>query len=167
MFAAGALALLGLLGSASGASGIELCSPEAKGLMRKAEIGAEKIERLCRMAARTRSLLSLSMKRGEDELGYCLVTLALHNNSTDYLNQMALASSDRRFENFRFHNIMPGTTGYASARSRILLACDELPRLGISLRWPASLRIGDRSPQGKRLARYKPALLDKVMRWAR
>ncbi len=93
--------------------------------------------------------------------------MALHNNSTDYLNQLALASLDGRFEIFRFHNIMPGTTGYASARSRILMACEELPEIGIVLRWPASLRVGDRSPRGRRLERYKPTLLDPVVRWSR
>jgi hypothetical protein len=62
---------------------------------------------------------------------------------------------------------MPGRTGYASARSRILLACDELPEIRITLRWPASLRIADRSPTGQRLERYKPLSLDPVVRWNR
>ncbi len=60
---------------------------------------------------------------------------------------------------------MPGGTGYASASSRILLACDELDRLGLALHWPASLRIGDRSLNGRRLRRYKPVLLGEVLAW--
>ena len=157
--------VLVLAWTASPAAAIELCSEEARGMMAQAGIGQAKIKRLCKMAQRSSALLTLSLRRGEDELGYCLVTLALHNNSTLYLNHLSLISADGRFDIFRFHNIMPGRTGYTSARSRILLECEELQEIGIRLRWPASLRIGDASPRGKRLARYKPLLLDSAMRW--
>ncbi len=160
------LALTGLPALPAPAAAIELCSPEARGMMAQAGIARAKVERLCKMAARGSALLTLSLKRKENELGYCMVTLALHNNSIRYLNQMALVSADSRFDIFRFDNVLPGETGYASARSRILLGCDELREVGIRFRWPAGIRIGDRSPRGKRLERFKPLLLDKAMRWA-
>ncbi len=160
-----ALLVLVLAWTASRGAAVELCSEEARGMMKQAGIAQAKIDRLCKLARRSSALLTLSMRRGEDQLGYCLVTLALHNNSTLYLNQLALPSADGQFDIFRFHNIMPGRTGYASARSRILLACEELQEVGIRFRWPASLRIGDASPRGNRLARYKPLLLDGAIRW--
>ncbi len=98
-------------------------------------------------------------------MGYCRVTLALRNNSPSYLNQLTLTSIKGRFEIFHFNNILPGTTGYSSAKSRILLACDELDEIKISFHWPASLRIGDRALQGRRLEAYKPVLQEKIILW--
>jgi hypothetical protein len=147
---------------------LELCSPEAKAMMRQATISEKKIARLCAAARRNSSVLAISLTRHEDQLGYCLVTLALHNNSNRYLNHLALTSANGRFEIFRFHNILPGGTGYASAKSRILLACDEVEEVGgIAFHWPASLRIADRHPTGQRLGRFKPELLHESMRWSR
>ena len=145
---------------------LELCSRESRDLMGEAGIHADKIATLCKLAERSTARLAISLRRRENELGYCLVTLALHNNTTQYLNRLALISANGRFDIFRFHNIPPGTTGYASARSRILLACDELREIGLAFRWPAAFRIGDRAPEGRGLNRYKPVLLDKVMRWS-
>lgn len=163
------LTLLGLLvlPPLGSAQAMEMCSAEAKGLMRKAGIREDKIEAVCKLAARSQAPLAISLRRREPELGYCLVTLALRNDSIQYLNRLSLTSADGRFDIFKFHNIPPGSTGYAAARSRILLACDELGEIGISFRWPATVRIGDKSPQGKRLERYKPLLLNKLMRWNR
>lgn len=144
---------------------LELCSRESRDLMREAGIRADKIATLCKLAERSTARLAISLRRRENELGYCLITLALHNNTTQYLNRLSLTSANGRFDIFRFHNIPPGTTGYASARSRILLACDELREIGLAFRWPAVVRIGDRALEGRGLDHYKPVLLDKVMRW--
>jgi hypothetical protein len=146
----------------------DICSGEAKDLMRRAGIREEKIAKACALATRNGALLSISLKRREEALGYCQVTLALHNNTNQYLNQLSMPSRHGRFEIFRFHNIQPGRTGYAAAKSRILLACDELEETaGITFLWPASLRIGDRHPTGSRLERYKPKLLGGVIRWSK
>lgn len=159
------LAAAVLAWAAPPARAIELCSGQSKTLMRQAGIGEEEIARLCRLAKTAGALLKIRLRRTENELGYCRVTLALENDSTAYLNQLTLTSVDGRFEIFRFQNVLPGTTGYAAARSRVLLACDELKRIRLGFHWPASLRIGDRSPRGARLERYKPALLSDVLYW--
>lgn len=146
----------------------DICSREAKALMRRAGIGEEKITRACALATRSGALLSITLKRREEALGYCQVTLALHNNTNQYLNNLSMPSQHGRFEIFRFHNIQPGRTGYAAAKSRILLACDELEETGgIAFLWPATLRIGDRHPTGGRLEQFKPKLLSEVIRWSK
>lgn len=154
-------------GTPAPARALELCSPEARGLMRSVGISRAKIRELCARARRHSALLAVSLARTEDELGYCRVTLALQNNSTEYVNSLTLTSANGRFEIFRFHNVLPGGTGYASASSRILLACDELEQVGLAFHWPASLRLGDRSLNGHILQRYKPVLLDEALAWKR
>lgn len=153
--------------AATGAAAIELCGTKARVLMRSVGISEVQIERLCAEAARASALLTLNLVRAEDELGYCRVTLALTNNSTEYLNSLVVASEGARFDLFRFSNVLPGGTAYASANSRILLACDELPDMKLTFHWPVSLRIADRSPDGRHLQRYKPYLLDPILGWSR
>ncbi len=148
-----------------GARAIQLCSREANALMRKAGISERKIKTLCALAARSRAPLIMSVKRFEWELGYCRVTLALNNNSSAYLNNLSLSSAGGRFEIFRFSNILPGTTGYASAKSRLLLTCNELKAEGITFHWPASLRLDDRAVRGRRLKRFRPVLRGKTLSW--
>ena len=146
------------------AEALELCSAESRALMRKASISETKIVKVCALARQADAVLAISIMRREDALGYCLVTLALHNNSIKYLNQLALVSSDGRFEIFRFDNVQPGARGYASAKSRILLECDELEETGgITFHWPASIRIGDRHPVGARLNSRKPKFLMELL----
>ncbi len=145
---------------------LELCSKEANALMRSAGIAEARITRLCELAAQRRAPLQLSLRRAESDLGYCRVTLALENRSSAYLNQMSFTSAGGIFEIFRFQNILPGTVGYASATSRNLLGCDVVKREGLQLHWPASLRVDDRSPRGRRLDRFKPALSGKGLHWS-
>ena len=145
---------------------LELCSEEANNLMRKAGIAEAQLTRLCELVAQRGAPLRLSLRRTESDLGYCRVTLALENRSSVYLNQMSFTSAGGIFEIFRFQNILPGTVGYASATSRNLLGCDVVKREGLRLRWPASLRVDDRSPRGRRLERFKPALSGKGLRWS-
>jgi hypothetical protein len=146
----------------------DICSKEGQALMRRANIAANKIRNACALAKRDNAMLAIAMKRREEALGYCLITLSLRNNTTQYLNHLSITSRKARFEIFRFHNIQPGATGYASAKSRILLACDQLEEAGgIEFLWPSSLRIGDRYPRGDRLERLKPRLLDAAIRWSK
>jgi len=165
----GVLTLLAALtlGTAAPARAVELCSAEAKGLMREAGITEAQIERLCRLARQAGALLALDVRRLTDELGYCRVTLALHNNSLEYINSVALTSAKGYFEIFRFYDILPGGTGYASANSRILLACDELAQIKLVFHWPASMRVADESLQGARLNHYKPVLKSPLLGWNR
>lgn len=164
--AAAALAVAAA-GGAENLGAMELCGAEARLLMRQAGIEKRKIAKLCRLARVAEAPFSITLRRSEDELGYCRITMALQNNSTEYLNQLTLTSAKGRFEIFRFSNILPGRTGYASAKSRILLACDELPQLGMAFHWPASVRVGDRSPSGRRLEKFKPLFLSKMLHWSR
>lgn len=146
----------------------DICSKEGQSLMRRAGIAASRITGACALAKRDNALLAISLKRREEALGYCLITLSLHNNTTQYLNHLSITSRKARFEIFRFHNIQPGATGYASAKSRILLACDRLEEAGgIEFLWPSSLRMGDRYPRGDRLERLKPRLLDAAIHWSK
>ncbi len=55
---------------------------------------------------------------------------------------------------------------YASANSRIPLSCVELGEVKLTFHWPASIRIGNRSPRGLNLNHYKPALLDNKLAWS-
>ena len=169
---------LTLLASTGSAGAVELCWELLRraathrvsagiGYMRAAGISEARIRRVCELASRRSGVLALDTQRLETELGYCRVTLSLRNNSQQYLNAMTITSEQSRFEIFRFSNILPGDVGYASARSRILMACDELPQIKLRLHWPVSLRMGDRPVQGARLAPYKPILLSEVMEWTR
>jgi hypothetical protein len=146
----------------------DICSREGQALMRRAGIAGKKAQSACALAKQDNSTLGISLKRREEVLGYCLITLALHNNTTRYLNHLSMTSRNASFEIFRFHNIQPGETGYASAKSRRLLKCDELEETGgIEFLWPPSLRIDDRHPTGIRLERLKPRLLDAAIRWSK
>jgi len=147
------------------AEALELCGAQAKTLMKSVGIRQEQMEELCRKAAQAEARLSLSVTGARNELGYCRLTLALANHSTEYLNAMVLSSQHPRFDTFRFHNIQPGGTGYASANSNILLDCEELKELKLALLWPISLRMGDRSVNGRSLARYRPLLHHPILTW--
>lgn len=161
------LVLAALLAAPAPARAMELCSAESRELMRSVGIADSRIEALCERARRAEALLAVSLVRLQDELGYCRVTLSLQNNTTEFVNSLALSAADSRFEIFRFTGILPGGTGYASASSRILLACDEVDEIGLSFHWPASLRVGDRSLSGRMLERYKPVLLHPALSWSR
>lgn len=161
-----ALAALAALAAALPAGAVELCSAEGRALMRSVDISEAQIAAVCAKAARASAPLTLDVQRTQDELGYCRVTLALTNNSTLYLGALALTVEQARFHPFRFHDIPPGGTGYASANSRIALACDELGAVKLTFHWPVSLRIGDRSPTGRQLEYYRPYLLDSVLAWS-
>lgn len=144
---------------------LELCGGQSKVLMRSVGITDNQIERLCRKANRVGSLLSLNVSKTRNELGYCRLTLVLGNHSTEYLNALVISSAQGWFDSFRFNNIHPGGTGYASANSKILLDCEELNALKLTLLWPISLRIGDRSPGGGQLHRYRPHLRHPILAW--
>lgn len=148
-------------------NGVELCGRQGKTYMREAGIGPDKIKRVCALASRKVGLLTLKIHRTQDELGYCRVTLILQNNSLVYLNKLSLTSTESRFEIFLFSDLLPGAKGYAGAKSRILMGCDELEELTLGFHWPASLRMGDRALQGSRLRQYKPLLLSRALRWNR
>ena len=117
------------------------------------------------MEAEASRLTRLSIRRTEDEAGYCRVTLALKNDSIHQINTFTLTSANGRFEIFQFFDIIPGGTGYATAGSRALMSCEELPVLKVVLRWPGSIRAGDRPLQGNLLEQFKPALLSKDLKW--
>jgi hypothetical protein len=152
-----------LLGMPTGA--MELCESRSRDLMRSVGITPDQIERLCELEAEASRLTRLSLRRTEDENGYCRVTLALKNDSIHHINTFALTSANGRFEIFQFFDISPGGTGYASAASRALMACEELRELKVVLRWPGSVRAGDRPLQGKQLDQFKPALSSKDLKW--
>ena len=154
-------------GLAPPVQGIELCSPKSKQLMRSVGIAPEQIERLCVAAERASRLTRLTIRRTEDELGYCRVTLALRNDSIHHIDSFAFTSEGGRFEIFLFYDVLPGTTGYASGRSRTLMACDELPELRLALRWPGTARVDNRPLQGRRLEQFKPALQSEKLTWTR
>ena len=147
------------------ARAVELCSREGNNLMLKVGIRRAKINALCRKLKERGARLAISVRRSENELGYCRVTLALKNNSTEYLNRLILTSAGGKFEIFRFHNIMPGSTGFTSAKSRILIGCDELRELKIRFNWPAGIQAGDRILRGRGLERYKPVLEKGILVW--
>jgi len=151
--------------AAEPAAAIELCSDRSRELMRSAGITAEQIDRVCELAAESSRLTRLSIRRTEDENGYCRVTLALRNDSVHHINAFTLTSANGRFEIFQFFDIIPGGTGYASAASRSLMSCGEVPALKVPLRWPGSVRAGDRPLQGRQLEQFKPQLLSKDLRW--
>lgn len=161
-----ALALGVLLARPAPLRAIELCSEEGRELMRSVDIPEAKIDALCEQAARASAALTLRIKSTRGEQGYCRVTLALTNNSSQYLNALVLTVEEARFPPFEFRNITPGGTGYASENSRILLACDELRTLKLAFRWPASLRLGDRAPTGRQLLHFRPYLLDARLAWS-
>jgi hypothetical protein len=148
------------------AGAMELCSDKARELMRSAGITAEQIQRLCDLEAEASRLTRLSIRRAEDEGGYCRVTLALKNDSIHHINTFTLTSANGRYEIFQFFDIIAGATGYASAASRSLMSCDELPALKVVLRWPGSIRAGDRPLQGRQLEQFKPALMSKDLKWS-
>lgn len=158
-----ALALLASLPHAAHA--VELCSEEGRALMRSVHISESKIKAVCEREARASAPLTLRIDRLQDELGHCRVVLALANNTTLYLNALVLTVDAARFAPFYFRNITPGGTGYASATSRILMACSELREVPLGFHWPPSLRIGDRSLEGQRLLHYRPYLLDSRLAW--
>ncbi|MBI4083713.1 MAG: hypothetical protein HY423_14000 [Candidatus Lambdaproteobacteria bacterium] len=147
------------------AEALELCGEESRTLMKQVGITARQMQELCALAERASALLTLEFRRAENEIGYCRVTLALRNNSLDYLNALILTTADSRFENFRFGDILPGSTGYTSASSKFLFDCDELGRVKIVFLWPGTVRVADRTLQGRRLAQFKPALLSGVLAW--
>jgi hypothetical protein len=159
------VALAGLLAAPAPARAVEICSAAGRALMRSADIGEDRIQAVCRQAERAAAPLTLGVKRTEDEIGYCRVTLSLTNNSTLYLNAMVLTVEEARFHPFQFRNISPGGTGYASANSRVLMSCSELGERRLTFHWPASLRIGDRSPTGQQLQHYRPHLLSPRLAW--
>jgi hypothetical protein len=144
---------------------IELCSDRSRELMRSVGIRSEQIERLCELAAEAGRLTRLSIRRAEDEAGYCRVTLALRNDSIHHINSFSLTTSNGRFDIFQFYDILPGGTGYASAPSRQLMSCEELPELKVVLRWPGTVRADDRPLQGRLLDQFKPALMSKDLKW--
>lgn len=160
------LLLMGWMALPGDAHAIELCEAQSKTLMRSVGITEQQIKALCAKAARSRALLALALVRAEDELGYCRVTLALNNNSTENLDSMVISSIKNRFDLFRFNNVFPGGTGYASANSRIPISCQELHEVKLTFHWPASLRIGNRAPSGFKLRHYKPVLLDAKLAWS-
>ena len=157
---------LGLIMEATPSRAVEMCGPQGMKLMQEAGISRQKIDRVCELAQLSASPFVISLRRTEEELGYCRVTLRLENRSTDYLNQLALSTESSLFDIFQFHNVLPGTIGYASSRSRILLACYELKQMKLSFHWPASLRVADRAAHGARLERYKPVLSGEQLGWA-
>jgi len=154
-----------LLARPAPAAAVELCSVEGRALMRSVGIREDQIVALCAEAARASAPLTVAIKRTEDQLGYCRITLALTNNTTLHLNALVLTVERARYDAFRFLNVSPGGTGYASANSRSLLACDELGQLPLTFHWPVSLRIGDRAPTGRQLLFYRPTLLDARLAW--
>ena len=147
-------------------SAMELCGAQSKVLMRSVGITTTQISALCTKVERSSVSLTLAVHRTEDELGYCRVTLALINRSAEYLNSLVMTTEKSRFDLFRFRNVSPGGTGYASANSRIPLSCVELGEVKLTFHWPASIRIGNRSPRGLNLNHYKPALLDNKLAWS-
>ncbi len=165
LFAMCWLAWNALFAGAAGA--VEMCSAQGREFMRRAEIAEVRIERACELERRNLSLLTLAVEGAEDQSGYCRVTLALHNNTLRYINHLTLTSVAGRFEIFRFSNIVPGATGFASANSRILMGCDELDTIKIEFHWPPSLRMDDRGLQGRQMRPFKPVLLDTALRWNR
>ena len=48
---------------------------------------------------------------------------------------------------------------------KTLIKQSELAQIKLVFHWPASMRVADQSPQGKRLNRYKPVLLSPVLGW--
>lgn len=164
---AGLLLLCLLVLAPSGAQALELCSGESKVLMRSVGITEGQISELCAELERAHSPFALNIQRRQDELGYCRITLALTNNSTQTLDVMVIAAEDADFELFRFGEVRPGGTGYASGRSRELMLCRDLDEHGVVLRWPASLRIAGRSPGARLLQRSKPLLMDPALKWNR
>jgi hypothetical protein len=154
-----------LLLAAGPVRAIELCGDKSRELMRSAGISADQIARLCELEAEASKLTRLSIRRTEDENGYCRVTLALKNDSIHHINTFALTSGNGRYEIFQFFDIIAGATGYASAASRSLMSCDEVPELKIALRWPGSVRADDHPLQGRQLDQFKPALASKDLKW--
>ena len=165
LFLGWAFLIAGLNLGGGRAEAVEMCSPQGKNLMQQAGVTQKQITRVCELARMSASPFVISVRRAEEELGYCRVTLKLENRSTDYLNQLALSTENSLFEIFQFHNVLPGTIGYTSARSKVLLGCDELKTLKLNFHWPASLRVADRAAFGPRLERYKPVFNDKQLGW--
>jgi hypothetical protein len=147
------------------ARAIELCGDQSKQLMRSVGITEQQIERLCEAAAEASRLTRLSLRRVEDEAGYCRVTLALRNDSIHHIDSFALTSENGRFEIFRFADIIPGRTGYASGLSRSLMDCEELRELAITLLWPGTVRADGRPLQGRLLDQFQPVLLSEELQW--
>jgi hypothetical protein len=133
--------------------------------MRSVGISEQQIERLCEAAAEASRLTRLSLRRAEEEAGYCRVTLALRNDSIHHIDSFALTSENGRFEIFRFADILPGRTAYASGLSRSLMDCAELREIAITLLWPGTVRADGRPLQGRLLDQFQPALLSKELQW--
>jgi hypothetical protein len=144
---------------------IELCGEPSKTLMRSVGITEQQIQRLCEAAEEASRLTRLSLRRAEDESGYCRVTLELRNDSIHQIDSFVLTTAGGRFEIFRFHDVIPGRSGYASALSRSLMDCRELAELGVEFIWPGSVRADGRALSGRLLDQFRPALLGKELRW--
>ena len=161
------LAVMVAMMNPSRVGAIELCGQESRELMRSVGIAEDKVVALCKRAAQARHRLTLGLGETKDALGYCRVKLVLVNLSTEALDSLVLTVDQARFEPFRFAAVAPGGTGYASANSRILLACDELQALKLTFHWPPSLRIGGRVLEGRQLLYYRPQLLHSALAWNR
>jgi len=147
------------------AKAVELCSRQSNLLMQQEGISEEKIRSLCERVRKASALIAIKIESREPELGYCRVTLSLQNNSNDFINSLTMAVEKSAFELFRFESILPGGTGYASAKSRILMACDELEEVGLGFIWPVTLKKDDKVLHGRELRRFMPVLLDSMMAW--
>lgn len=148
------------------ARALELCSAQAMAIMRAEGVSEGQIAAICRRARQESAVLALTVRRTEQEVGYCRVTLALQNNSSRYVNAVTLTTEDSLFEVFTFRDLLPGSTDYASARSRSLLACDELGQLKLRFHRPPSVRVEDRALSGPQLQRFQPVLMDERLAWA-
>ena len=149
------------------ASAMELCESRSRELMAEVGISAAQIDRLCAKAELESRMTRLSLRRAENDLGYCEVTLALRNDSLHTIDSFVFATADRKFELFRFYELLPGGTAFAAALSQSLMDCDELEELGVRLIWPASARADGRTLRGRRLNEFRPALMSEVVRWNR
>lgn len=163
LVAAGSLWMGGI--GAGPALGVELCSRRAGTLMRSVGIKEGQIRQLCEKLRRSEALLTLEVVRRKNQIGYCRITLGLRNNSTETVEALVLSSEDSLFELFHFANVLPGGMAYASANSRILMACGELEQVKMVFHWPAGMRIGGRTPGGSQVERFKPLLLDSALAW--
>lgn len=155
-----------LLASAPGpARAIELCDEKSIELMRGVGITDAQIRRLCEAAEDASRLTRLSLRRTEDEAGYCRVILALRNDSIHHIDSFVLTTENSRFEIFRFVDVIPGRTGFASGLSRQLLDCEELAELKVVLIWPGTVRADGKPVSGRLLDQFRPELQSKELRW--
>ena len=147
------------------ARALELCGEKSLELMRGVGITDAQIRKLCQAAEEASRLTRLSLRRTEDEAGYCRVILALRNDSIHHIDSFVLTSEDGRFDIFQFRDIIAGGTGFASGLSRHLMECAELEEIGVSLIWPGTVRVDGRPLSGRLLDQYMPALQSKELRW--